>query len=103
MDRNYALEKAYKEKGFDIVHTGGGCMAYEKRFEDGSYIYVTEEGGCCLPGTFDVEIILGFYNKEGEWLTNCNEDFFNNVDTSFKYLSSPECGTHPNQGDEKVF
>lgn len=54
--------------GFEIYHTGGGCMAYRKVLEDGRYFLLTTSDGCHLPDEVeDAETAtMGLYTADGE-------------------------------------
>lgn len=56
-----------KSYGFIEVQTGGGCVAYDKIFDDGSYLRLTDDSGTGLPDPADwADAILGRYDAQGE-------------------------------------
>jgi hypothetical protein len=73
-----------EQAGFEVAHTGGGCLAYEKEFGD-HHVLITADDGVTLPQSLDAAAGVGAYGPDGEWL---------NADES---LSAPElvavCGT----------
>jgi len=54
-----------KRLGFVEVHTGGGCTALQKCFNDGTSILITNNGGASIED-MDDGLIVGFENAEGE-------------------------------------
>ena len=66
------MNNTFKEYGFDIAATGGGCLAWRKDVADGYYI-ITDEGGCNLPLETDVMIYVGFYDLDGTQQTPYDE------------------------------
>jgi hypothetical protein len=51
----------YDCHGFKLVGTGGGCDAFQKMFDDDSYLMVTERGGCNIPVHSTAPVSLGMY------------------------------------------
>lgn len=52
--------------GFELFHTGGGCMGYQLELPDGGYLLVTDEDGSGLPEeTDEVSPVIGRYDAEG--------------------------------------
>ncbi|WP_455233432.1 hypothetical protein [Geopseudomonas aromaticivorans] len=61
-----------KDYGFELHHSGGGCMALVKRLEDGSSIWLTDsDAGLPDPNDPD-DIIIGRFNAEGEQVAYAN-------------------------------
>lgn len=53
--------------GFELVNTGGGCMAWQYTLTDGSYLLLTDSEGCDVPAPNDTESpMLGRYSAEGD-------------------------------------
>ena len=62
-----AVQDTFKEYGFYVCETGGGCLAYRKNNPDGcSYFLVTDESGCDLPQDEKDTILVGYYSHEDE-------------------------------------
>lgn len=65
-----AVGKMMTAAGYAVQHTGGGCMAWERRVEpSGAYLWV------CTPGqdlgeTTDEEYLVGFYDADGNTLAD---------------------------------
>lgn len=38
-----------KEYGFEVYHTGGGCMALRKDLDNGDYFLLTDDSGSAIP------------------------------------------------------
>lgn len=56
-----------KDYGFIEVETGGGCVALDKIFDDGSYLRLTDDSGTGLPDPADwADALLGRYDSQGE-------------------------------------
>ena len=49
-------------EGFDVWPTGGGCEAWGKKYANGNYTLVTNEGGTELPKVGSC--IVGSYNPD---------------------------------------
>lgn len=84
------MNQTFLAHGFEIYHTGGGCMAWRKESSDGSYYLITDESGCYLPEDDDRPFILGRYkNDEDEGqsdLMNLKEfcDYFKRIGANFR-------------------
>lgn len=52
--------------GFAETQTGGGCTALERTLPDGSYLLITDDGGCETPRTVKTEVLVGLYEDDGE-------------------------------------
>lgn len=61
--------RALTEKhGFEVAHTGGGCLAYE--YPDPKLqIWITDTGGLQLPKSPDEPSLYGLNDENNEWLT----------------------------------
>lgn len=56
-----------KQYGFDVYHTGGGCMALRKMLPCGEYFMLTTSDGGHIPDPEDAETaILGRYYANGD-------------------------------------
>jgi hypothetical protein len=53
-----------KSRGFEITHTGGGFLAYERKLDDGSAITITDEDGSELPQALDERIWISMHNRD---------------------------------------
>src|SRR5262249_10295636 len=55
--------------GFHVAHTGGGCLAWERNFDDETYIWICDL--CNGLGEREDECYLvGFYNKDADVLAD---------------------------------
>ena len=61
------VRSAMEGAGFEVAHTGGGCLAYERAFGDG-YVWITAEDGVSLPQALDEASLVGAYGADGEYL-----------------------------------
>ena len=50
--------------GFHVAHTGGGCLTWERVFDDGRYLWICDEGNG-LGMKPDDPFVVGFYDAEG--------------------------------------
>lgn len=76
------VEKVMAEFGFQIWQTGGGCLAYRKDNDDGSYFMVTTDDGCFIPEEPTEMILVGFYqNADDEG--SCDEVSFDEFERLF--------------------
>lgn len=65
-NRSYVDPGVY---GFDVYHTGGGCMALRKDLDGGCYFLLTDSDGDSMPGQDEYETaLLGLYSPEGDTL-----------------------------------
>jgi hypothetical protein len=55
------MNDTFKEYGFYIVATGGGCSAWRKDNADSSYYLVTGDDGSCIPETENDDLLVGYY------------------------------------------
>ncbi|WP_262267079.1 hypothetical protein [Microvirga yunnanensis] len=64
--------KALAEQSqLDVDHTGGGCLAYARHYEDGWYFWLTAEDGASLPDNpDDPTCLIGAYHPTDEWWLN---------------------------------
>jgi hypothetical protein len=66
-----AVQDTFKEYGFYVCETGGGCLAYRTDNENGSYLMVTDEGGCDIPREETDYLLVGYYeNADDEGLVD---------------------------------
>nr|WP_172688347.1 hypothetical protein [Pseudomonas aeruginosa]AMP35834.1 Hypothetical protein [Pseudomonas aeruginosa] len=56
--------------GFDVFHTGGGCMALRKEFCNGNYLLLSNEINIAEPEDWD-ECTLGLYDADGDQKAFC--------------------------------
>ena len=63
------LSDKFIKDGWEIIQTGGGCMAFIYTLPSGVYFMATDESGCNLPDNED-HIELGTYNTDGKQLTD---------------------------------
>tara|TARA_Y100001951_G_C11280969_1_gene265318 strand:+ start:640 stop:1275 length:636 start_codon:yes stop_codon:yes gene_type:complete len=54
-----------KRLGFEEVHTGGGCTALQKCFEDGTSILITD-GDASIEDGLENGLCIGFENADGQ-------------------------------------
>ncbi|WP_114946489.1 hypothetical protein [Microvirga calopogonii] len=55
----------------DVDHTGGGCLAYARHYEDGWYFWLTAEDGASLPDNPDDPACqIGAYHPTEDWWLN---------------------------------
>jgi hypothetical protein len=67
-DSMKALAEQYQ---LDVDHTGGGCLAYARHYEDGWYFWLTAEDGASLPDNPDDPTCqIGAYHPTEEWWLN---------------------------------
>lgn len=53
--------------GFELHHSGGGCMALVKELSNGDSLWLTDESGSDVPDEDDPSTnIIGRFNKDGE-------------------------------------
>jgi len=71
MEVDTDLMKRLSSNNFAPVHTGGGCMAWERATDDKGYIWITDSSGAEL-GTwsarYEAEWIIGRYNGAGDFV-----------------------------------
>ena len=51
--------------GYSVQHTGGGCLAWERQFADGRYVYICDEGNG-LGDEMGELYLCGLYDKDGD-------------------------------------
>ena len=68
------MAERMKAAGYGVDSTGGGCVAWGKSFKDGSYLWITDDSGCCLGETPDENYLVGWYDAEGEELKDARAD-----------------------------
>lgn len=56
--------------GFELFHTGGGCMALKKEFGHGSYLLLTLEDSVGEPEDWE-DCTLGAYSEDGSPVAYC--------------------------------
>lgn len=69
-----ATEKILEAHGFEKTHTGGGCEAFERRRDDGSFEWLTDGSGCDVNiasdswnwGLFKDQLIMGWGEEQVE-------------------------------------
>jgi hypothetical protein len=67
-DSMKALAEQYQ---LDVDHTGGGCLAYARHYDDGWYFWLTAEDGASLPDNPDDSTCqIGAYHPTDEWWLN---------------------------------
>lgn len=77
--------KAFRDKGFTEIQTGGGCDALYKEVGE-NVIIITEDDGCNVPETFDCMICVGTYNKAEYDKGNNDDGNYVMFSTSHEYL-----------------
>lgn len=65
-----ALVDPVQAYGFELYHTGGGCMALKKDFTGGGYLLLTLEAAVGEPEEWD-ECSLGAYQDDGTPIAFC--------------------------------
>lgn len=55
----------FSRLGFDIHHTGGGCMSLAVFHADGSHLLITDKDCNGIPDTMS-DVMVGEYDSEGE-------------------------------------
>ena len=66
-----ALMNRMKRAGYEVQHTGGGCLAWERLTQDGGYIWITDLSGSGLGEWKDrnkPEWLLGRYGRDDDWI-----------------------------------
>jgi len=63
-DRKRLLDPRFKALGYALLHTGGGCFAWAKEFDNGTSELVTDEDGM-LPTDPTSLLYIGTYDDEG--------------------------------------
>lgn len=96
---SYEVTKALAELGFEMVGTGGGCEAFIKTLTDagdeGPHFLVTDYD-CGLPGTWDEEVFLGYYEAFGEDVDSVDFDSVRDlVEAVRKGTAHPKLGGAP--------
>jgi hypothetical protein len=56
------LGKRMTAAGFTVTHTGGGCLAWERTFPDGRYIWLCDED----QELHGQPVVCGLYDREGD-------------------------------------
>lgn len=54
-------------KGFEIIHTGGGCTAWQRTRADGSYICITDADGASAHWSVN-DVLICAYDTEGNFV-----------------------------------
>jgi len=57
------LKDKLEKLGFYNWHTGGGCQALRKDFEDGTFFMVTDDDGIGFEN-LESKVMVGFYDAE---------------------------------------
>ncbi|MBD2745735.1 hypothetical protein IC232_03400 [Microvirga sp. BT688] len=66
-----AMKALVQQYSLDIDHTGGGCLAYARHYEDNWYWWLTADDGTSLPiDPDDKTCQIGAYHPDGEWWLN---------------------------------
>lgn len=58
------VKEFYKRQGYEIANTGGGCTAFQKSFDDDSYVMVTMEEGTEFPTHMEDNVTFGLYGRD---------------------------------------
>ncbi len=68
-DRAYqsTVGKIMAEAGYEIAHTGGGCLCWEKVLKGERYLWICDEGNG-LGDKVDEVYLVGLYNLDGDIL-----------------------------------
>lgn len=56
------------EYGYAVEETGGGCTAFRRNFEDGSYVLITRVDDPSVPTDPTQPAVAGWYDAEGNLL-----------------------------------
>ncbi|MHC1572080.1 MAG: hypothetical protein ACXQTL_04955 [Methanosarcinales archaeon] len=81
------LEAALRKRGFRVMDTGGGSLAFLKWDKDGEcFLLITDESGYKLPSP-SKKIWLGKYNIDGETIAS---EKFETVDQLLEALDGGE-------------
>jgi hypothetical protein len=65
-----AVWQAARDRGWQVVHNGGGCLAYQKRDARGEWL-ITADDGASLPESMDEQAMLGLYDEDGQQVGEC--------------------------------
>lgn len=66
-----AMKALVDQYQLDVDHTGGGCLAYARHYEDGWYWWLTASDGTSLPDNpDDSSCQIGAYHPDQEWCLN---------------------------------
>jgi len=60
-----------KQYGFEVIDTGGGCLAWQRVCENGDYLLITDEMGVGLPKDW-TDAIIGRYDADGNVLIDAH-------------------------------
>jgi len=54
-------------KGFEVISTGGGCLALSRgsTYGNDGYVIITDWDGCDLPTEERGDCLIGYYDKDG--------------------------------------
>jgi len=77
--------EAFKNKGFNIMDTGGNCTAFYKEIGE-VIVIITEEDGLSIPRAFNESIMVGAYVKTDWEESNADWDSYAVMDSSTRYL-----------------
>lgn len=70
----------FKDQGFYIEHTGGGCTAWVKKLSTGQYVVLTSASGCSH--NIESDMLVGIYDgSEDEMWGNVIDHFEVNLTT----------------------
>ena len=74
--------------GFSVLHTGGGCLVWNKDLRNGDYLWVcTDESG--LGKTVDEVFLVGHYGKDSDGEALAHGDA-NGLDEALKWCAEKE-------------
>lgn len=63
----HATSRLARERGYDVVETGGGCTALQKFAKMGEgYVLITDANDPSVPATADRPVLVGWYDDEGD-------------------------------------
>lgn len=78
-EQSSSFTEVYRQAGFTIWHTGGGCTAWTQEAPDGRYILITGPDATC-PEADDDEIVVGLYDSDGDWIEEAGGTFPNTLE-----------------------
>lgn len=61
------VEAFFARHGFEVIGTGGGCEAFERKFPElGAYVWITDAGDPSLPDDLQSRVIAGLYGDRAD-------------------------------------